>query len=163
MKHVLSFSLLTLFVLLVTCSQAQEVNTKSKRRNTKVKTEASTNQADNSNTTSLMNTSWATFLGDPVNDTLIIHYTTDSSYVTSKTNGQTLVTSTYQINQDTLTFHDLGGVHACPDNMIAKYRVVISGDALKFDLISDDCDGRGGALKDLTWQRLKENNPQKQP
>src|SRR4051794_20120221 len=100
MKHVLSCSLFAFFLLLVTCSQGQEVKTKSNGHKTKVKTEANTNKADNSNTTSLINTSWTTYFGDPINDTLIIHYTGDSSYVTSKTNGQTLVTSTYQMNQD---------------------------------------------------------------
>jgi hypothetical protein len=165
MKHLFSLCLFMSFLFLFTCSYAQEVKMKSKAHKTKVKTEpgttntqASSTAAAPNNTVSLANTSWMTFFADPINDTIINHYAVDSSFVRSKTTGETMVNSVYKLDGDTLTFYDLGGVHACPSNMIGIYRIAITGDVLKLDPISDDCDGRADAIKNVSWQRFEEPN-----
>ena len=164
MKPVLTFSLFALFLLLVTCSQAQEVKAKQKVNKTKVKASGnpastiainSTDSSNLANSNQLANTSWQTFVGDPVNDTLVIHYAIDSSDVRSKSGGEILINSVYAVNQDTVTFHDLGGQHACPSDQVGRYHILINGDTLKYDLIEDGCDGRSAVLKELTWQKVK--------
>ena len=163
MKHVLNLGLLALFVLLFTNCQAQEVKAKQKGGKTKMKTTgnaaaiSSSNSPDSAaaNSNRLANTSWQTYVGNPLNDTIIIHYTVDSSDVRAKSTGEVSINTVYTLNQDTITFHDVGGENACPSEMVGRYHIVIDGDTLKYNLIEDACDGRAAVLKELTWQKLQ--------
>lgn len=101
---------------------------------------------------SLVNTSWKTYIGESVNDTLTLHIKTDSSFVTNST-GSTVVRSTCKISGDTVTLIDYDGEYACPAQA-GKYKVTQTGDLLSFVLIDDPCDGRAGALPNSKWRKV---------
>ena len=103
------------------------------------------------NAQSLVNTNWKTFIGGEVNDTLVLHIRTDSSYVTNGT-GTVVVRSVCKISGDTLSLADYDGEYACP-NMTGRYKVAQPGDLLVFTLIDDPCDGRAGALPNTKWRK----------
>jgi hypothetical protein len=101
---------------------------------------------------SIQNTDWKAFIADPLNDTLIIHIRTDSSFVTNR-NGEVLVRSSYTIAGDTLTILDYGtGDYVCPD-MKGRYKFIRSGDNLAFTLIDDPCEGRAQTLNGSKWTK----------
>jgi hypothetical protein len=107
------------------------------------------------NAQSLVNTNWRANIGDPVNDTLVLHIKTDSSFVTDRT-GTTVVRSVCKISGDTLSLEDFDGEYACP-NSVGKYKVAQTGDQLVFTLIDDPCEGRAGALPAAKWMRIPDN------
>ncbi|SRR5258708_7746400 len=100
---------------------------------------------------SLVNTNWKTFIGGEVNDTLMLHIKTDSSFVTNSM-GTVVVRSVCKIWSDTLTLLDVDGEYACP-NMTGKYKIAQSGGMLIFTLVEDACDGRAGALPATKWRK----------
>jgi hypothetical protein len=172
MKHLL-LVLCTCFLLLLQSADAQDVKTKAKTGKAKTKEQPAstatgsgsvTSMADasamKSNDLSLTNTSWKTYVGDPLNDTVIIHYSVDAYNAYSQKTKDTLVSGSYKVAGDTLTIHDVSGEHSCPSDMVGKYHLVINGDTMKQELINDECDGRGAVLKELSWQRAKESGEQ---
>jgi hypothetical protein len=106
---------------------------------------------------SLVNTNWKAYIGDPVNDTLVLHIKADSSFVTDRS-GAAVVRSVCKIAHDTLSLDDFDGQFACP-SQVGKYKVAISGDQLVFTLIDDPCDGRAGALPVTKWMRAPAAKP----
>src|SRR5580704_10676171 len=88
----------------------------------------------------LTNTAWKGYFGDPINDTLTIHYLKDTFYVTNRA-GDMLVRSTLKISKDTMSITDFDGQYMCPQSD-GVYKYSISGDNLSFTLVSDACDGR---------------------
>lgn len=106
---------------------------------------ATTSQAQ-----SLVNTSWKTFLGGEVNDTLTLHIKQDSSWVTN-TGGAVVVRSACKITKDTVSLQDVEGIYACPGEGVYKIKVI--DDMLIFTLVSDPCEGRSGALPATKWAK----------
>ena len=102
----------------------------------------------------LRNTSWKAFIADPLHDSITIHITTDSSFVTTS-DGSVIVKSVFKVSGDTLTLSDYDGQHACPD-ATGRYKVAVADDMLTFALIDDPCEGRTGALTHAKWRRLPE-------
>lgn len=100
----------------------------------------------------ISNTSWKTYIGDPVNDTLTIHIKTDSSFVTT-TGGAVVVRSLCKLSGDTLSLSDYDGQYACP-NMTGRYKIALKGDELSFVLIDDPCEGRAQSLSGLKWKKV---------
>ena len=98
---------------------------------------------------SIDNTNWKAFI-DPLSDTLTIHISGDSSFVT-RSDGEVLVRSSFTIAGDTLTISDYGtGEYVCPDSK-GKYSFKVNDDTLIFTLIDDSCEGRAGTLNGLKW------------
>jgi len=105
----------------------------------------------------LVKTSWSGYYGDPINDTITIHYLKDSSYVTSK-KGDTLVLSKNYMNRDTIKITDAGGMYPCPSEGVYTY--IIKENNLHFMLVSDDCEGRT-VITDIVWTKVKEDKKKK--
>ena len=103
---------------------------------------------------SLVNSNWKAYIGDPVNDTLVLHIKADTSFVTDHS-GSPVVRSIYKFSGDTLSMTDFDGEFACP-SMTGKYKVAQTGDQLVFTLIDDPCDGRAGALPATKWMKAPE-------
>ena len=98
---------------------------------------------------SIDNSNWKAFI-DPLSDTLTIHISGDSSFVT-RSDGEVLVRSSFTITGDTLTISDYGtGEYVCPDAK-GKYSFTVSDDSLILTLIEDSCEGRASALNGLKW------------
>jgi hypothetical protein len=104
---------------------------------------------------SFVNTNWSAYLGDPLNDTLVLHIRSDSSFVTDPT-GTVLVHSVCKISGDTLSFTDVDGQYSCP-NMTGKYKASQTGGTLSFTLIEDPCDGRAGSFSNMKWKKLPDS------
>lgn len=100
---------------------------------------------------SLVNTNWKAYIGEPVNDTLVLHIKADSSFVTDRS-GMAVVRSVCKIKGDTLSLDDFDGQFACP-SMVGRYKVAQTGEQLLFTLIDDPCDGRAGALPATKWMK----------
>jgi hypothetical protein len=101
---------------------------------------------------SIVNTSWKLFIGGEVNDTLILHIKTDSSYVTNST-GDVVVRSTCKLSADTLFLNDFEGNYSCPGQ--GTYKYLVAGDNLTLDLINDQCQGRADNINGVKWTRVK--------
>lgn len=101
---------------------------------------------------SLINTNWKTYFGDPVNDSLVLHIRTDTSFVTNRM-GTAVVRSVCKISGDTLSFDDYDGEYACP-SMVGRYKVSQAEGVLSFVLIDDPCDGRAGSLPATKWKKV---------
>jgi hypothetical protein len=127
MKHL--FLLLMLFVMVATLSQVRAQ--------------------------SLVNTNWNAYLGDPLNDTMVLHIKSDSSFVTDHT-GTVLVRSVCKISGDTISLSDIDGQYACP-NMTGKYKVAQASGVLSFILINDPCDDRAGTLSNTKWKMVPDS------
>jgi hypothetical protein len=103
------------------------------------------------NAQSLLNTAWKGFFGNPINDTLTLHYQKDTFFVTN-TNGDMLVRAILKVSKDTMTVTDFDGMYMCPQSD-GVYKYAITGDFLNFTLVSDPCDGRN-AITDVKWMRV---------
>jgi hypothetical protein len=101
----------------------------------------------------LNNTNWKTYIGDPVNDTLVLHIRMDSSFVTGR-GGEAVVRSLCKVSGDTVTFNDYDGQFAC-QNAIGKYKYSITDEVLSFVLIDDPCDGRAQSIVSTKWKKTK--------
>jgi hypothetical protein len=102
------------------------------------------------NAQSLVNTSWKGFFGDPINDTLTIHFQKDTFFV-SNTNGDVVVRSILKISKDTMTITDFDGQYMCPQSD-GVYKYSIAGDNLALTLVTDACEGRNG-ITQIKWTR----------
>ncbi len=101
---------------------------------------------------SLLNTNWRTYIGDPVNDSITLHIRPDSSFVTL-TNGAVVVRSHCKISGDTLSLDDYDGQFMCP-NAVGKYKVNKTGSMMSLTLIDDACDGRQQSLMGSKWRKV---------
>ncbi|HLY71344.1 MAG TPA: hypothetical protein VKR53_16535 [Puia sp.] len=102
------------------------------------------------NAQSLANTTWKGLFGDPINDTLTLHFQKDTFYV-SNTPGDVVVRSVLKISKDTMTITDFDGQYMCPQAE-GVYTYIISGDSIAFTLVSDACEGRNG-ITQIKWIR----------
>jgi hypothetical protein len=102
------------------------------------------------NAQSLVNTSWKGFFGDPINDTLTLHFQKDTFFV-SNANGDAVVRSILKISKDTMTITDFDGQYMCPQSD-GVYKYSIDGDNLGFTLVTDGCEGRN-AITQIKWIR----------
>jgi hypothetical protein len=87
----------------------------------------------------ITNTKWKTFAGEPINDSVFIHFKTDTAYLSSSKGG--VITSAVKFAKDTVTFMDASGLHACLMQE-GRYKYSFRGTFLTFRLISDACFGR---------------------
>jgi hypothetical protein len=101
---------------------------------------------------SLSNTNWKTFIGDPLNDSIILHIKLDSSFVTMS-NGAVVVRSVLKVSGDTLSLDDYDGQYACP-SMVGKYKFSRIEGLLSFILVDDPCDGRAQSLANAKWRKV---------
>lgn len=101
----------------------------------------------------LQNTAWKSFIGQPVNDTIVIRFVTDSMYLQTRS-GETMVSSVFTVTSDTILLNDVSGAIACL-NEPGKYKYAIVADVIKFDLIQDAGRGRVGAITTTKWERVK--------
>jgi hypothetical protein len=67
-------------------------------------------------------------------------------------NGETVVEGTYKVIGHKIEFTDLKGRYACTESVPGKYNWKKDGQALSFEKVEDDCQGR---LQVLTGQPLK--------
>ena len=142
--------LLTAFWLLTgNAGNAQQTKTKPPATSTVA-------DQDSSHTLNLKNTTWQSYFGEPINDTLMIYYAGDSSFVQSKLTGATWVTSIYKVKHDTLTVYDIDGLRACATDVMGSYRIAAGADSLKLEPIGDDCRGRFAVFTNATWNRTKD-------
>jgi hypothetical protein len=105
-----------------------------------------------SNAQSLQNTNWKTFVAGQVNDSIVLHILSDSSFVTMS-NGAVVVRSHIRISVDTLSLDDYDGEFACP-NMVGKYKFSKTADLLTLTLVDDPCDGRGQSIGNSKWRKV---------
>ncbi|GAC1424728.1 MAG: hypothetical protein NVSMB67_25460 [Flavisolibacter sp.] len=99
---------------------------------------------------SLANTNWKAFFASPLNDTITIHFKTDSSFVTTS-KGESVVSSKLILSDDTVSFEDYDGIYACA-GMQGKYKYSVSNGQLNFKLVDDPCDGRQ-AITEINWMK----------
>ena len=98
---------------------------------------------------SINNKDWKSFMADPINDTLVFHIHSDSSYVTNS-KGETILRTNCIISGDTLTLSDYQtSEHACPD--MGKYKINLKGKSFTLSVINDPCEGRSQALDGVSW------------
>ncbi len=99
---------------------------------------------------SLANTNWKAFFPSPLNDTITIHFKTDSSFVTTS-KDERVVSSKLVLSDDTVSFEDYDGIYACA-GMQGKYKYTINNGQLNFKLVDDGCDGRQ-AITEINWTK----------
>ena len=97
---------------------------------------------------SLANTNWKGFFSSPLNDTITIHFKSDSSFVTTS-KDEKVVMSKLILSGDTVSFEDYDGIYACL-GMQGKYKYTITNGLLNFTLVDDSCDGRQ-AITQMSW------------
>ena len=99
---------------------------------------------------SINNRNWIASFGNPINDSLILHVQSDSTYVTNSS-GDVIIHTSFTISGDTLSILDKGtGEHECPD-MVGKYKINLDGNSFMLTVIDDPCEGRGQALNGVKW------------
>lgn len=101
----------------------------------------------------LQNTAWKSYIGDPVNDTMTIMFSTDTSYFRSSA-GQVMVASSFNVSGDTVKVTDVSGQYACTGHT-GTYKYSITAEGIKFQLIQDVCEGRASIITIPTWRRVK--------
>ncbi len=101
---------------------------------------------------SVNNRNWKAYIADPINDTLVLHIHSDSSFVTNS-KGEVIVKTNCTIVSDTLTLSDYGsGEHDCPDP--GKYKIDLKDKSFTLTPVSDPCEGRAQALNGLKWTEV---------
>ena len=105
-----------------------------------------------SNAQSLQNTNWKTFVAGQVNDSIVLHILSDTSFVTM-TNGAVVVRSHFRVSGDTLSLDDYEGEFSCP-NMVGKYKFSRTADLLTMTLVDDPCDGRAQSIGSSKWRKV---------
>ena len=106
------------------------------------------------NAQTIANTAWKGFYGGELNDTITLHFKSDTFFVTGS-GGDTLVRSNLKVSKDTIALNDIEGKYMCPA-ATGIYRFTIKVDNLNFILVNDPCEGRN-AIVDINWARLDEN------
>lgn len=99
---------------------------------------------------SIDNKNWKAYLEAPINDTVVFHIQSDSSFVTNS-NGDVVIRMRCFIAGDTLTMVNLDAEqHGCADQK-GKYKVNYKDDSFMLTLIDDACEGRAQALQGRKW------------
>jgi hypothetical protein len=98
------------------------------------------------------NTNWKA-LYPAIADTVTLRFADDSSAILSPT-GVPILQSTFQLKNDLVIFHDVGGMNACRD-MAGSYHVRINGDTLVLVIAEDPCDARAGMMIIKPWVRKR--------
>lgn len=88
----------------------------------------------------ITNTTWKTFVGEPMNDTIILKFRTDSAFLT--TSKGDIINSYIKVLKDTLNIRDISGQYACPETLEGKYTYSIDSNVLTIKLLNDECNGR---------------------
>jgi len=102
---------------------------------------------------SINNRDWKAYFADPINDTLMLHIHSDSSFVTNS-KGEVILRTNCILTKDTLTLADYSeGEHSCPDAK-EKYKVALNGKSFTLSLIDDPCEGRARALDGVKWTEV---------
>jgi len=102
---------------------------------------------------SINNRDWKAYFADPINDTLMLHIHSDSSFVTNS-KGEVMLRTNCILTKDTLTLADYSeGEHSCPDAK-GKYKVALNGKSFTLSLIDDPCEGRARALDGVKWTEV---------
>jgi hypothetical protein len=101
---------------------------------------------------SINNRNWKAYIADPINDTLVLHIHSDSSFVTNS-RGEVMIRTNCTIVGDTLTLSDYGGgEHDCPDP--GSYKISLKDKNFTLSPINDPCEGRAQALNGLKWTEV---------
>ena len=100
----------------------------------------------------LQNTKWK-FYVEELHDTLTMHIGVDTTYSTSST-GDMIVRSFIKTAGDTVRLRDIDGQYPCMDGE-GVYRYVIDGDKMSFLQVTDPCEGRSNALRDVKFFKVK--------
>ena len=106
--------------------------------------------AGRSSAQSLQNTAWKFYVED-LHDTLTMHIGVDTAYSTSST-GDVIVRSHFAVVKDTVKIDDIDGQYPCLAGE-GIYRYSVDGDYLSFYLVSDPCEDRSAALKDIKMKK----------
>lgn len=109
--------------------------------------------ADNANQ-QIQNTSWKGTFFVPSPQECIMTFTSDTAYL--KINGESIETSTFTINGDTLTFHKVSGGSPCGMDIIGIYKMDIKDDLLTISVIEDDCQARAMGFPTEPLTAIKE-------
>ena len=99
---------------------------------------------------SLQHTAWKFYVED-LHDTLTMHIGVDTSFTTGST-GDLIVRSRFAVVKDTLKINDIDGQYPCMAGE-GVYRYSVDGDFLNFFLVTDPCDGRSNALRDIKMKK----------
>jgi hypothetical protein len=78
-----------------------------------------------------------------------MHMGVDTSFSTSSA-GEMIVRSRYQVVKDTIKIKDIDGQYPCLDGE-GVYRYAMEGDYMTFHLVSDPCENRSEALKEVRF------------
>ncbi len=101
---------------------------------------------------SLKHTAWK-FYVESLHDTLTMHIGADTSYSTSSS-GETIVRSLIKIVNDTVKLKDIDGEYPCLDGE-GVYKYVVNGDYMSFLLVTDPCNNRSEALRDVKFRKTE--------
>jgi hypothetical protein len=101
---------------------------------------------------SIYHTAWKTYFGDPINDTISLHFDQDTSFVLGS-KGDVFVRSHFKVSKDTVTISDYDGQYQCP-GMDGEYTFTITLNELNFALVSDPCQGRN-AIASTKWIKVR--------
>lgn len=104
------------------------------------------------NAQSLKNTIWKTY-NPAIFDTIFVNFHVDS-IIQHDSQENLLVASWYQQSGDTVVLLDAAGPFKCPDPDTGWYTVLISGNQLMVNLISDSCDNRAIAYDGVVLDRV---------
>ncbi|MEO7210472.1 MAG: hypothetical protein ABIY35_05980 [Chitinophagaceae bacterium] len=102
----------------------------------------------------IQNTSWKGTFFVPSPQECIMTFTSDTAYL--KINGESIETSTFTINGDTLTFHKVSGGSPCGMDIIGIYKMDIKDDLLSISVIADDCQARAMGFPTEPLTAIKE-------
>jgi hypothetical protein len=85
-------------------------------------------------------------------------YRSDGHLIVHGANGLD-VDSRYRLDGDVLTLTDLGGSASCRDEGVdyasGRYRIRLSGDQLRFEVLRDECTGRRSVITSHPLRRLR--------
>ena len=100
----------------------------------------------------LQKTQWKSVFAEPINDTATLNIGADTSNITNS-KGTEFVRSIFFLSHDTVIIKDIGGEISCGDETGA-YTFTITGNVLKFMLITDRCAGRAHSLDGRSWVKV---------
>lgn len=71
---------------------------------------------------------------------------TESTYVLDMgVDGSVDAEGKYSMNGSEMTVNDTGGPFACPSDATGVYHIVVEGDTLMMERVSDECESRGNS------------------
>jgi hypothetical protein len=102
----------------------------------------------------IANTKWrgTLKLDNPIET--IFRFGTDTLEVINTQDNSSLETMKYSVQDSVLTIQKISGLSVC-DPSACKYKFVIKGDEITFEVINDPCDDRSQVLNNLKLNREK--------